>query len=134
MTKCKKAFLLDIPLYKQQIIFLFHLSDKEIEQKVQKIVPMFKDLEKRQTFMEPLITGIGNTCARTVQYSSGAICVRFYDIMDIKSVEGFACLMHELVHVCSFIFDRIGMSHNRDTDEAYAYLFGHISERVLLEL
>jgi hypothetical protein len=42
----------------------------------------------------------------------------------------FVDLVHELVHICSNTFHRMGMPHDKSTDEAYAYLFGYLYDEI----
>lgn len=134
MTKSKKAFKINLPIYNQEIIFLFHLSDKEIRQRIKNIIPSIKTEEQFQDFLSPIPGKLNSVQARTTIYDNGGICVRYYDLVDIKTVEGLSCLSHELIHVCSYIFERIGMKHNEETEEAYAYLHGHLFREVLKKL
>lgn len=133
MTKPSKCFVIDVPIYNQNILFIIHVADKDLIRKTKgKIDILTKEAE--EIFIEPLLKNTSTTAARTVMYSNGAICVRFYDIYDILTAKGLSCIAHELVHVCSYIFDRIGMTHNSETEEAYAYLYGHIFEKIINEL
>lgn len=42
------------------------------------------------------------------------------------SIENYASLVHEIEHFVFYLFERIGMEHTSASDEAYAYLMGHV--------
>ena len=46
-----------------------------------------------------------------------------------NDIDDMATLVHELSHVCMYTFERIGMPHNGDTDEAYGYLIGFLTKK-----
>lgn len=51
-----------------------------------------------------------------------------------STYEEFGTLAHEIFHVAAFILDRIGVELKMDvSDEAYAYLIGHITKRFYSE-
>lgn len=126
--------MLDIPLYNQQVLFIFNLSDSEILSQVKR-KKYIKNTEKAlNDFLEPLISYSSTVGGRTVFYENGAICIRLYESADLTTIKGLCILMHEVIHACSYIFERIGMPHNQSTDEAYAYLYAHIMDRVFHEM
>jgi hypothetical protein len=111
------------------------MSDEEVLEtaKKRKYSPLKTscDIDK---FMTPLITTTGTVGGRTVMYDKGGICIRIYDTVDVHTAKGMCVLLHEVVHACSYIFERIGMPHTQDTDEAYAYLYSYIMTTVFEEL
>ena len=115
-------------------MFIFHLSDSEILEHVKRKKYIKNNQKSLNDFLEPLIPHSSTVAGRTIFYDNGAICIRLFENADIKTAKGFCVLMHEVVHACSFIFERVGMPHNQSTDEAYAYLYSHLMERVLNEI
>lgn len=127
MTK-NKLFILDIPLYFQEIVFVTGYSDDELLEIFPKELKKIgiKSAKQMADFIHPLLETSKSSLGRTVLYENGGLAIRLYEKIDPHSAEGVSVLAHEVVHACSFIFERIGMPHNIDTDEAYAYLTGFI--------
>jgi hypothetical protein len=132
MIKANRVFLIDIPIYNTDLLFVVNISDVKLKHRVKHLLKLDTE-EKMSKFMTPLTTDIENTKARTVAYESGAMCVRFFNV-NLFSANGLSIVSHELIHVCTFLFERIGMPHNRDTDEAYAYLHAFLVEKFFEEL
>jgi len=42
----------------------------------------------------------------------------------------YGTLVHEIEHFVFYLFDRIGMEHTTASDEAYAYLMGHVFREI----
>ena len=43
----------------------------------------------------------------------------------------YGCLSHEIFHCCSFILSRAGVKLCDKSEEAYAYLIGHVHEVIM---
>lgn len=129
MTKCSKLFVINIPLYNQDIIVSVNQSDVSFAKDVVNIGLTSIDDPSFKSVIEPFLNKETYTMARTAYYeSTGAIALRIYDL-DVLSIQGLSIVVHELSHVTSFIFERIGMAHNSHTDEAYSYLIGYITQK-----
>lgn len=78
--------------------------------------------------MEPYMDMSPTTLARSVIYENGVIGIKINNF-NINDNDHLGTLVHELSHACMYTFDRIGMPHNSDTDEAYGYLIGFLMRK-----
>lgn len=92
-----------------------------------KIVPSLESANL-QMYMNPFIGTKITNLGSTAIYENGVIGIKlnhfYFDDNDT-----LATLVHELSHAVMFTFDRIGMPHNADTDEAYSYLIGFLMKK-----
>ena len=51
-----------------------------------------------------------------------------------KKASEYGTLQHEIFHAIDFIFRKIGISLSADSDEAYAYLIGYLTEKIYEKL
>lgn len=51
-----------------------------------------------------------------------------------KKTSEYGTLQHEIFHAIDFIFRKIGISLSADSDEAYAYLIGYLTEKIYEKL
>lgn len=51
-----------------------------------------------------------------------------------KTTIEFGSLQHEIFHAADFILRKIGISLSADSDEAYAYLIGYLTEKIYEKL
>ena len=51
-----------------------------------------------------------------------------------QNAEDVACAIHEFFHVVSLILLEVGIKHNNETEEAYAYLLSWLSAEVFKRL
>jgi len=69
---------------------------------------------------------------RTVMLKSGATVLR---VDDIKNKADFhAHLSHEIFHAVEFLFDKIGLEHNVDAGEAFAYQIQYLTGSIYEKL
>ena len=132
-----KFLFIKIPLYHQDIIISINQTDKELSTSIKKskIFINKENIEKRiEDILEPSRVTNSRTAARAIMYDNGGMMVRTFDDLDINTPYGVSIMSHEIVHICSYIFKRIGMNHNDETDEAYAYLMGHILKTIYEQL
>ena len=50
------------------------------------------------------------------------------------SVDCLAVLNHEIFHCVCMILERVGVKYSEDSDEAYAYLIGHLTRKIYEKL
>ena len=65
----------------------------------------------------------GKYDARTVMFSSGATCIVF-------NTFDSTVIAHESFHAVSFLLHRLGIKHNKHTEELYAYLVGYLVNEI----
>jgi len=51
-----------------------------------------------------------------------------------KKASEYGTLQHEIFHAIDFILRKIGISLSADSDEAYAYLIGYLTEKIYEKL
>lgn len=121
--------MIKIPIYHQDILVSVNQSDNDLAMGMIDIGIVEVNSESLALFLEPLLNKTNYTAARTAYYeNNGAIAIRIYDL-NLTTPLGIATIIHEISHATSFIFDRIGMEHNRHTDEAYSYLIAYITQK-----
>lgn len=67
---------------------------------------------------------------RTIMLLGGQTIVRLREAKTSIGIE-LDCLSHELNHAVFFIFDRIGIKHTTDSDEAFCYYQQYLLKEVL---
>lgn len=124
-----KFFVIDLELYNANILVSI---EQDAEDVVLALVEhgVISSLESPslKMYMEPFMDMKSTNLARTAMYENGVIAIRLTHF-DKNDIEDMATLVHELSHVCMYTFDRIGMPHNSDTDEAYGYLIGFLTKK-----
>jgi hypothetical protein len=92
-----------------------------------KIIPSLES-PNLEMYMNPFLRAKPTTLGSTAIYENGVVGIKlnhfYFDDNDTM-----ATLVHELSHAAMFTFDRIGMPHNSDTDEAYSYLVGFLTKK-----
>lgn len=74
----------------------------------------------------------GTFSGRTLQIpGKGTLIYMPEEPCDAKS---FATLSHEIFHAAYLILQKIGVTCTDDSDEAYAYLIGYLTERILTSI
>lgn len=75
------------------------------------------------------ITWRGRTC----RFQTGATLIRTRNFPD--SSMDYGCLQHEIFHAVTYIMDSIGQPLSVGvSDEAYAYLIGHVTEQTMRKI
>ena len=124
-----KFFVIDLEIYNANIIVSI---EQEAEDVVLALVEhgVIPSLESPalKMYMEPFMDMKSTNLARTAMYENGVIAVRLTHFHE-NNIEDMATLVHELSHVCMYTFERIGMPHTGDTDEAYGYLIGFLTKK-----
>jgi len=136
MNKFANPFfnVVQIPLYKQNIIFSINQTDDEFLDSIIKCPILWRKRQKRsKSDFAHLLEVFGDVSAsidaRTVLYSSGVVAVRFYNIQSIYMPQNLATFNHELFHVICFIASKKGLELNSGSEEAYSYLTGFITDQ-----
>jgi hypothetical protein len=81
-------------------------------------------------YMDPFMDMKFTNLARTALYENGVIGIKLNHFY-FDDEDTMATLVHELSHAVMYTFDRIGMPHNSDTDEAYSYLLGFLMKKFI---
>lgn len=108
-------FVVNIALYRQDVMFSFAQTDKELK----KALGMDGD---EQAMRHLDIEGKNGKC---VMLSGGAVVVRMVKIP--RTNFDWSILAHELFHATDMILDRKGMRLTDSSDEAYAYLMEYLT-------
>ena len=51
-----------------------------------------------------------------------------------KTAKAYGSLSHEVLHCVDYIGDRIGINHNKETEEFFAYIQGYLVQQILEKL
>lgn len=87
---------------------------------------ILKDLEEDGN--AGILTLSANCNGRTVHLDGGQTMIRMNG--KVKTPEQFGTLAHEIFHAVDFIFTRLNMKLSRDSDEAFAYAIGYVTEQI----
>lgn len=133
MSKLVNPFfhVVQIPLYRQNVIFSINQTDDELLDSILKAGPLWPKGRKRsKSDIVYLLEAFHDKTndARTVRYENGVIIARFYKISSIYLPENLATFNHEVFHVTSFIASAKGLELTSSSEEAYSYLSGFITE------
>lgn len=72
-----------------------------------------------------MVRDIGdNTLGRSAILNSGQI------VLWIQNTDDKGTIAHEIFHIAYYIMERVGISLCHESDEAYAYLIGYITNKV----
>ncbi len=96
---------------------------------------VFKYIEKKKRYKlvdeEKQAMRFGEqTMGKTIRLLGGPTIIRMKKQKTITGID-IADLAHEIEHAVFMIFDRIGMKHTIESDEAYAYFQQYIMRKVL---
>ncbi len=123
-------FIIDLTIYPYDIWFSIGESDANFIKALSERLPdeHLSDLkEDNICFMSPECRG------RTYHHLIGA-----QTVIRLKkkpqTAQEFGTLAHEIFHAVDFITRRIGLRLMDGSDEAYAYLIGYVTEKVMYRL
>lgn len=118
-------FIIDLVVYPFDIMFSIGESDKEFMRTLKDRLPK-KYLPKKS---EDNICQLEDECrGRTWHHlEGGQTIIRLKK--KPKSEQEMGSLAHEIFHAVDFIFRHVGIQLSSDSDEAYAYLIGYITEQ-----
>lgn len=124
-----KFFVIDLEIYNANILVSIEQDAEDVVIALVEhgVIPSLESPALKM-YMEPFMDMKSTNLARTAMYENGVIAVRLTHF-DESDIEDMATLVHELSHVCMYTFERIGMPHNGDTDEAYGYLIGFLIKK-----
>ena len=124
-----KFFVIDLELYNAHILVSIEQDPEDVVIALVEhgVIPSLESPSLKM-YMEPFMDMKSTNLARTAMYENGVIAIRLTHF-DEGNIEDMATLVHELSHACMYTFDRIGMPHNADTDEAYGYLIGFLMRK-----
>lgn len=115
----KPHLKLNLEIYYRDIIFFFGHNVKE----------MNKVLKKYGTTVpDDLLDHEGNLMGRF--YLNSKNQAHIWVPKFPKSPREYGFLQHEINHAVTIILDKLGMTLSGDSEEAYAYLTGYITEKV----
>ena len=124
-----KFFVIDVELYNCQFLVSINQDNEDLViSLIEAHVLYSAEDPELKDYMEHFIGMEKNHLARTVKHDNGVISIKI-NKFDENDANHMATLVHELSHAVMFTFDRIGMPHNADTDEAYSYLLGFLMKK-----
>lgn len=113
--------VISIDIYNIDVLFCCG-SKEELEQALKKHLDK-EDAKDAYTVMVRDIRD--NTLGRSAILNSGQTALWIQDINDKGTI------VHEIFHVVCYIMERSGISLCHESDEAYAYLIGYITNKVI---
>ena len=115
--KTLDRFYLSNGTYKNGVIVTVGLDKKEIKKYLKKMdcLPTYKGVDSN--YWDQIQKR--DSAAVTHDLSNGWTHIEMYDWKN--SPYYISVAVHELFHAVGFLFDRIGLPHTHDTDEAWAY-------------
>lgn len=118
--------IIQLDIYDRGILFVIEPTWEKAAKHLKKY---FNDcnIEKIKCLAEILYTD-SSCCGRTIMHNG-------YVMVLMKEKPGNAFLMgklvHELFHSVSYTMEDIGIEHSSETEEAYAYMIGYLTEKVI---
>lgn len=101
-------------------VFIGHENDEVI-----KILNEMVELDEEET---EAIKNVGD--GRTAMLERGQTILILKKLRK-NNAEDMRHLSHEVFHAVEFLMSKIGITLSRDSDEAYAYLIGYLTEEIL---
>lgn len=124
-----RFFVIDVELYNCQFLISVNQDNEDlVVSLVQSGVLYSAEDPEFGDYMGHFLNMKKNYLAKTVMHDNGVISIKI-NKFDKNNPGDMATLIHELSHAAMFTFDRIGMPHNSDTDEAYSYLLGFLTKK-----
>jgi hypothetical protein len=124
-----RFFVIDVELYNCQFLISVNQDNEDLVISLIEAGVLYSAEDPELGYyMEHFMGMEKNHLARTVKHDNGVISIKI-NTFDKNDVNNMATLVHELSHAVMFTFDRIGMPHNADTDEAYSYLLGFLMKK-----
>ena len=112
-------FIVSLGVYPFDVMVSIGESDEEVR----------KQLENRGINVSQTdFTHSSQQSGRTAIFSENVVLLRIYNSQ--KSAMWHGVLAHEIFHASEFVLERIGMRLTLDSDEAYAYLIGYLTEKI----
>lgn len=112
--------VISIDIYNIDILFVVS-SKEELKQVIRKHL----DKKEAEDAYNVMIRNIGdNTLGRSASLNSGQI------VLWVKNADDKGTIAHEIFHIACYIMERSGISLCHESDEAYAYLIGYITNKV----
>lgn len=122
----KKNFLVNVDVYKIDIIVFVNGSKNEILKGLKTIIPKhYKDFN--DTELDDW--GLDTTEGRMIPFKGGFIVLLKAKKDYFRKFVG--TLSHEMIHVCHYILRERRIPLSEDTEEAYTYLAEHLIRETL---
>lgn len=112
-------FIVPCVVYPYDIFVSVLESDLKVTNKLKKILS--EDECSDLNFLEDGYLGI---CC---MLESGKVILR----LRVNPLENCGVLVHEVFHAVEMIFNRIGLTHSRESSEAWAYLIEYLTNKIL---
>jgi hypothetical protein len=124
-----KLILINLEIYNAEMFISVNQDNEDLVLALIEsgIVPSLES-PNLQMYMNPFISAKVTTLGSTAIYENGVIGIKLNHFY-FDDNDNMATLVHELSHAAMYTFDRIGMPHNSDTDEAYSYLIGFLTKK-----
>lgn len=114
-----KPYIISIDIYKHDILVFF--GDKSVLIKCLRRYLEDRQIEK---FDRYITTEKGCSC----MFDTGQLILYMPNVP--KKLDDFTTLNHEIFHCTTLILKRIGVSLSPESEEAYAYLYEYITQRI----
>lgn len=115
------ALLINVPIYREQLIVSLHQDDKEFLKTIKQYFKL--DPDDEESFLKD---NYGAKCFYHAHHSLGIIRVK--QKVDFNLFCGFVA--HEVAHFVFMCLSAKGMSLSEDSEEAYTYLIEYITAEI----
>lgn len=109
-----------IPIYRSTTFIAINLSDEQLKENLEKHIDSKKTVKKLMKH-----SYLGDHQGITI-FSGGYSVVRYGSLEDAQDINIIA---HESFHVACSIMRYISLDFSEDSEEAFAYLLGYITEQ-----
>ncbi|RJQ33884.1 hypothetical protein C4568_03725 [Candidatus Parcubacteria bacterium] len=125
MKKRKKPFVVTHGSYPFDVMVCIGTTHAEVIKALNK--KMGRKMDKEEADYLEL-----HSIGRTVMLDGGQTILMAEDLKN--NPDFHANLSHEILHAVSFLFDRVGLPHTTQGDEAWAYQVGHLTREIYKHL
>ena len=119
MNKKKIIQLISWEIYPFDVLFVSGVTEKEI------IDHISKKYEYKLDEVEALRLDFSTKKGKTVMLKNGTTILWVWNKDDI------GVIAHEVFHVVDFLFEKIGITHSDDSDEAWAYAIEYLVKKIV---
>ena len=132
----KKLFLLNVEPYRHQVLVVLNGQFGDAYKWMQKNLS-----PKALKTMEDEVAKNKESCFRPIGIATGE--GRIYTSLPIyvilvshqgNWIESVDVVVHEVMHLCHHLLQKVGINLNDETEEAYTYLLGRTVGRILMQM
>ncbi len=119
-----KPFVVSVDIFKRDVLVCIGSTDEQVHRQLNGYEGVTAEDLSATAFEGPQVSG------RVTRISNGSVVLRTRD----GCLPGDPTLQHEIFHAACAVMDAAGITFSDDSDEAYAYCIGYLTEQINAKL